>query len=134
MALVRVQPPDLNASVAQSAEQRTFNPYVVGSTPTAGTRPGVAQQVERLVEGVKCAGSIPAARTASVSSFRFQVSSSRNPNLKPETRNLKLGSRCGPVRSGRRRRKPETGGSNPSASTILRDKPFGENVEGLSHC
>src|SRR6478672_5236821 len=24
------------AGVAQSAEQRTFNPYVVGSTPTAG--------------------------------------------------------------------------------------------------
>ena len=28
----------------------------------------------------------------------------------------------------------EVGGSNPLAPTFLRNEPFGENVEGLSHC
>ena len=35
--LVRPQPPELVAGVAQPVERRAFNPSVVGSTPTAGT-------------------------------------------------------------------------------------------------
>ena len=31
-------------------------------------------------------------------------------------------------------RDQEVAGSNPVAPTILRNEPFGENVEGLSHC
>jgi hypothetical protein len=28
----------------------------------------------------------------------------------------------------------EVGGSNPLAPIVFRNEPFGENVEGLSHC
>ena len=31
-------------------------------------------------------------------------------------------------------RDQEAGGSNPLAPTFCRNQPFGENVEGLSHC
>ena len=45
------------ASVAQSVEQRTENPRVVGSIPTGGTIAGLAHLVERHLAKVEVASS-----------------------------------------------------------------------------
>ena len=61
-----------NASVAQSVEQWTENPRVVGSIPTGGTKrnmsdiaqcAGVAHLVERHLAKVEVEGSSPFARS-----------------------------------------------------------------------
>ena len=41
---------------------------------------------------------------------------------------------CSAVRLARLVRDQEAGGSNPLTPTILSFEPFGEHVEGLSHC
>ena len=52
------------ASVAQSVEQGTENPRVVGSIPTEGTiSAGLAHLVERHLAKVEVAGSIPVIRS-----------------------------------------------------------------------
>ena len=48
---------ELYASVAQSVEQRTENPRVVGSIPTGGTNAGLAHLVERHLAKVEVASS-----------------------------------------------------------------------------
>ena len=58
-----VKQPLLYASVAQSVEQRTENPRVVGSIPTGGTIADLAHLVERDLAKVEVAGSSPVIRS-----------------------------------------------------------------------
>ena len=51
------------ASVAQSVEQWTENPRVVGSIPTGGTIADLAHLVERDLAKVEVAGSSPVIRS-----------------------------------------------------------------------
>ena len=51
------------ASVAQSVEQGTENPRVVGSIPTGGTIADLAHLVERDLAKVEVAGSSPVIRS-----------------------------------------------------------------------
>ena len=59
-----MQQPLLYASVAQSVEQGTENPRVVGSIPTGGTiSADLAHLVERDLAKVEVAGSSPVIRS-----------------------------------------------------------------------
>ena len=62
-----------DASVAQSVEQRTENPCVVGSIPTGGTNAGVAHLVERHLAKVEVEGSSPFARSKYFHRFHLLI-------------------------------------------------------------